>query len=203
VTLELLRSRFTFIPEARLGLAGPDGPLYAKKPVVATAESSVSGVAGALEGKLYKLGAAWLYTDGTVAGNRAAWEAFASVGRKLKGKAGRSSVLALVKVEQDTAGSASAEAGSSKGAAGAQEAAAASSGQEAAEAAAEQQQQQAQAEQGKQQQQRRPNKGAAPAGYRLSMLVVSDEDVSRSVMQVGGQCELDCQHAACVGRAQC
>jgi hypothetical protein len=174
VTLELLRSRFTFIPEPRLGLAGPDGPLYAKKPVVATADSSVAGVAGALESKLNKLGAAWLYSDGTVAGNKAAWEAFATVGRKFAGKAGKSSLLALVKIEADTSPTAAAVAKGAKSGKG-------------AEVSADQQQQQDGSGQQQEQQKEsgsKQQKGSGPAGYRLSLLVVNDEDVPRSVMQV-------------------
>jgi flagellar motor protein MotB len=114
-----------------------------------------------------------------VVGNRTAWEAYASLGRKLAGKANKSAVLALVKIEP--------EQGSSKGQA--------SSSSREGKAAAEQQQeqqltQQAEAEGSQQQQQQQGQSGKQQqqkgAGYRLSMLIVHDEDVQRSIMQVGG-----------------
>jgi hypothetical protein len=137
-------------------------------------------VAGALESKLNKLGAAWLYSDGTAAGNKAAWEAFATVGRKFAGKAGKSSLLALVKTEADTSHTAAAAVakGSKSG--------------HGSEVSAEQQQEQQQDGSGSQHKQQKENgskqqKGAAPAGYRLSLLVVNNEDVARSVMQVSNR----------------
>lgn len=161
VSLELLFSRFTFVPEPRWGLAGPEGPVFARRPAVATAESSVAGLAGALESKLISFGAAWLYSDGTVAGNKAAWEAYAALARKLSGRAEQGSVLALVKVEP----------------------VAAQQGDQTSGHQGQDQQQQEDASKGE--------TGAAdqqgasvPAGYALKMLVVNNEDVPRSLLQV-------------------
>lgn len=215
VTCEVLRSRFTFIPEPKLGLAGPNGPMYARKPVVATQDSAVSGLVGALENKLARLGAAWLSSDGTVAGHKAAWEAFMGLGRKLTTKTGKSPLLALVRVEQDatisgsgsstgssTASGAGSDTGSGpgvstigtgeidaaekseEGTAAGTEAAAVAAADEQQEAGQDQQQQQ-KGQGGKQQRQQR--KGPALPGYRLHMLIVQDEDVSRGIMQVGRQ----------------
>ena len=106
-------------------------------------------------------------------GNRTAWEAYASLGRKLAGKANKSAVLALVKIEQ--------EQGSSKGQGS-------SSSSREGKAGAEQQPQQEDVEGSQQQQQVQGGKQQQQkgAGYRLSMLIVHDEDVQRSIMQVGG-----------------
>lgn len=161
VSLELLFSRFTFVPEPRWGLAGPDGPVFARRPAVATADSSVSGLAGALESKLISFGAAWLYSDGTVAGNKAAWEAYAALARKLSGRAEQGSVLALVKVEPI----------------------AAQQGDQPPGHQGQDQQQQEDASKGETGT-AEPQGASAPAGYALKMLVVNNEDVPRSLLQV-------------------
>jgi hypothetical protein len=140
------------------------------------------GVASALESKLIRFGAAWLYSDGTAAGNRTAWEAYVTLGNKLADKMGRSSLLALVKVDQDAQHST---------AQGANQAAAAAAGggeQQAQQGAESADGQQAEVAEGQQQQQQKGKKGgkqgSVPSGYNLGMLVVLDDDVPRSIMQV-------------------
>jgi hypothetical protein len=138
------------------------------------------GLASALESKLIKFGAAWLYSDGTTAGNRTAWEAYVTLGNKLADKQGKSSLLALVKVDQDTHHG-TAQGGAEAATAGEQQQQQAQQETGAAEG------QQAEAGEGGQQQQQKGKKGkqgSVPSGYSLGMLVVLDDDVPRSIMQV-------------------
>jgi hypothetical protein len=159
--LQLRRSRLVSIPTPQdSGLAGA-GLGADRKPAVATAESSVSGLAGAIEARVARAGAAWLWSDGSEQAQATAWQALLLASSKMDANDGAGGLLALVDVQQK---------------------------QQQRQAAAEQQEQpQAEAQQEQQQQRRRrqQQQQGQEQGYKLKMLIVRDSDIARSILHVG------------------
>jgi hypothetical protein len=104
--LQAFRSRLTVVPDPKLGLAGPTGTKDDRKVVFSSAASSVAGLAGAIESKVARVGAAWLTTDGSAAGNAAAWDSVVAAARKVCAWDGQGGLLVLVDAVQEAAAAA-------------------------------------------------------------------------------------------------
>jgi hypothetical protein len=173
--LQLRRSRLVSIPTPQdAGISGA-GLGADRKPAVATAESSVSGLAGAIEARVARAGAAWLWSDGSEQAHATAWQALLLASSKMDANDGAGGLLALVDVQplqqqqQQPATAAAAEQ------------------QEQPQAEAKQQQEQQQQRRGKgaEQRRRQQQQQEQRQSYKLKMLIVRDSDIARSILQVG------------------
>jgi transcription termination factor Rho len=169
--LQLRRSRLVNIPSPQdAGLSGV-GLGADRKPAVATADSSVSGLAGAIEARVARAGAAWLWSDGSKQAHATAWQALLLASSKMDAADGAGGLLALVDVQQQAAASAEQQE------------------QPQAESSPElQQQQQEQKQQkggkGGQQRRRQQQPQQQERSSKLKMLIVRDSDIARSILQV-------------------
>lgn len=169
------------MPEPRLGLAGPSGLKEDRKPAFGSAASSVAGLAATIESKVARVGAAWLTTDGSTAGNAAAWRAVLAAGRKMAGWDGQGGLLVLADVQQVVDAPPAAAAAAVNG----QE----QQPEELVEAAADvagspSDPEQQQPEQQQAEQQQKAQAGVGAGRHSLQLLLMRDDEVSRSVMQV-------------------
>ncbi|KAF6263315.1 hypothetical protein COO60DRAFT_1635331 [Scenedesmus sp. NREL 46B-D3] len=169
--LQLRRSRLAGIPSQQdAGLSG--AALGAdRKPAVATAESSVSGLAGAIEARVARAGAAWLWSDSSKQAHATAWQALLLASSKMDAGDGAGGLLALVDVQPQQQQQAQQPAAEQPNAAE----------QPQAEPQQQQQQQQQRGE-GAQQRRRQPQQQQEQS-YKLKMLIVRDSDVARSLLQ--------------------
>ncbi|WIA40088.1 hypothetical protein OEZ86_013500 [Tetradesmus obliquus] len=173
--LQLRRSRLTSIPTPQDSSLSGAGIGADRKPAVATAESSVSGLAGAIEARVSRAGAAWLWSDGSEQAQATAWQALLLASSKMDAADGAGGLLALVDVQPLQQQQQQ------------QQAAAQQQEPPQADAQPEQQQQQQQRgrggqQRGRRQQQQQQGQGQGQ-GYKLKMLIVRDSDIARSILQ--------------------
>lgn len=203
VQLQVRRSRLISIPSPQDGASAGPGLREDRKAAAATADSSVSGLAGAIEARVARAGAAWLWTDISKEAHANAWRALMYASSKMDAADGAGGLLALVDVQQ-VVQQAPRSAGNGnrnqqpQPQQPEQAAAAGSDGSEQQQQVVEEQQQQqlwqvkvqqqakAQLQQRQQQQRKAVKKQQEPEpSYRLKMLIVRDSDIARSILQVG------------------